>query len=93
MVKLLHVTPQAGYKLRLEYEDGTSGEVDISDMVGKGVFQTLADPALFETVTVGDHGEVRWTDELELCADALYLQVTGKAVEDVFPNLRTHADA
>ncbi len=93
MVKLLHVAPQTGHTLHLEYEDGTTGDIDVSDLIGKGVFRALADTALFETVTVGEYGEIRWTDDLELCADALYLQVTGKSAEDLFPNLRAHADA
>ena len=93
MVKVLHVTPQTGYKLHLEFDDGTIGEVDVSDLIGKGVFKTLTDTAVFESVTVGEHGEVRWTGDLELCADALYLQMTGKSVEDLFPNLGAHADA
>lgn len=93
MVKLLRVTPQAGYKLHLEYDDGTVGDVDVSDLIGKGVFKALSDTAVFESVTVGEHGEVLWTDDLELCPDSLYLQMTGKAVEDLFPNLRAHADA
>ena len=93
MVKLIHVTPQAGNKLHLEYDDGTVGDVDVSDLIGKGVFKALADTAVFESVSVGEHGEVRWTDDLELCPDSLYLQMTGKSVEDLFPNLRAHADA
>jgi len=35
---LLHVVPQAAYKLRLEYDDGTIGDVDVSDLICKGVF-------------------------------------------------------
>ena len=93
MVKLIHVTPQAGHKLRLEYDDGTIGNVDVSAWIGKGVFTALSDASVFETVTVGEHGEVRWSDDLELCADALYLQMTGKSAEELFPNLRAHADA
>lgn len=93
MVKLKNVKPQAGYRLRLEYDDGTVGEVDVSDLIGKGVFAALADSAAFEAVTIGDHGELRWTDDVELCSDALYLQVTGKSAEELFPNLKAHADA
>lgn len=92
MVKLLNVMPHAGYKLHLEYDDGTVGDVDVSELIGKGVFQALGDIAVFETVTVGEHGEVRWTDDLELCPDSLYLQMTGKSAEDLFPNPRAHAD-
>ena len=91
MVKLLHVTPQMGCKLHLEYEDGAIGDVDLSALIGKGVFIALTDAAVFESVMVGEHGEVRWTDDLELCADSLYLQMTGKTVEELFPSLRDHA--
>lgn len=93
MVKLLHVAPRTAYKLHLEFDDGTVGDVDVSDLIGKGVFKALTQTAAFESVTVGEHGEVRWTDDLELCSDALYLQMTGKSVEDLFPNLRAHLDA
>jgi hypothetical protein len=93
MVKLINATPQAGYKLHLEYDDGVVGDVDLSDLIGKGVFTALSDAAVFEAVTIGEHGELHWTDDLELCADALYLQITGKSAEDLFPNLRAPADA
>lgn len=93
MVKLIKATPQAGYKLHLEYDDGAIGVVDLSDLIGKGVFTALSDAAVFETVTIGEHGELQWTDDLDLCGDALYLQITGKSAEDLFPNLRAHADA
>ncbi len=93
MVNLTNVKPRAGYKLHLEYDDGTIGEVDVSDLIGSGVFAALADATVFEAVSVGKHGEVRWTDDLEICADAMYLQLTGKPVEELFPNLKVHADA
>lgn len=93
MVKLTYVTPQAGYKLHLEYDDGTIGNVDLSALIGKGGFTALSDVSVFEAATVGEHGEVRWSDDLELCADALYLQMTGKSAVELFPNLRAHADA
>ncbi len=93
MVKLINVTPKAEYKLQLEYDDGVSGEADLSDLVGKGVFAAWGDATVFETVTIGKHGELRWTDDLELCGDALYLQITGKSAEELFPNLKAPADA
>jgi hypothetical protein len=92
MIKLLRVTPLPGYKLYLEYDDGTAGDVDVSELIGKGVFKALTDTALFESVAVGEHGEVRWTGDLDLCADSLYLQLTGKSAEDLFPSLRPHSN-
>ena len=93
MVRLLNLIPQSEYKLFLEFDDGVSGVVDLSNLVGKGVFGPLNDPAVFEIASVGKHGEVRWTDDLELCSDALYLQLTGKSAEELFPNLKAPADA
>jgi hypothetical protein len=29
-----------------------------------------------------------WPGELDLCADSLYTQLTGKSAEEIFPNLR-----
>jgi len=93
MVKLIGVTPRTGHHLYLEYDDGVTGEVDLSPLVGKGVFAAWNDPAVFKAVAVGKHGEIRWTNDLELCADAMYLQITGKSPEDIFPNLKASADA
>lgn len=93
MVKLLSATPKAGYKIHLQYDDGQVGDVDLSDLIGKGVFAALSDTDAFNAVTVGKHGELRWTDELELCADALYLQISGKSAEELFPNLKARANA
>ena len=93
MVKLINAIPQAEYRLHLEYDDGATGDVDLSGLISKGVFAALSDAAVFETVTIGEHGELRWTDDLELCGDSLYLRITGKSAGELFPNLRTPADA
>lgn len=93
MVKLINVTPRSGYKLLLEYNDGVIGEIDLSHLIGQGVFRAWRDARLFEAVTIGKHGELHWSEDLELCADALYLQITGKSAEELFPNLRAAADA
>lgn len=88
MFKLTGAEPLPGYRLRLTYADGVTGIVDLSHLVGKGVFQLWNDPEAFQRVSIGTGGEVRWSDEVDLCADALYLEVTGKQPDEVFPNLR-----
>jgi hypothetical protein len=88
MLKLIYVEPLTGYRLRLRYADGVTGDVDLSHLVGKGVFQLWNDPEAFGRVSIGSAGEVRWSDEVDLCADALYLEVTGKRPDEVFPRLR-----
>jgi len=83
----VEVQPLPGYRLRLRYADGVAGEVDLSRFVGKGVFRLWSDPEAFQQVSVGSGGELRWSDDVDLCADALYLEITGKRPEDVFPSL------
>jgi hypothetical protein len=87
MFKPVKVTPLPGYKLRLRYADGVEGEVDLSHLVGKGVFSAWNEPGVFERVRLGPSGEIQWSDEVDLCPDALYLEITGKSPEEVFPNL------
>lgn len=75
--KLTRVEPRGGCRLWLEYDDGTSGEVDLSHLLDLGIFKALRDRSLFKRVRITDHGAVRWTDDLELCADSLYVRLTG----------------
>jgi hypothetical protein len=94
MNKISKVKVLPGYRLYLEFEDGVSGTVDLSENVGKGVFTAWRDPCFFEHVAIGSAGELVWGDKIDLCPDALYLKVTGKKPEDLFPalhNLPTHA--
>jgi len=52
------------------------------------------DPAVFRAVRLGRHGAIEWSPELDLCPDAMYLRLTGKTVEEIFPAFAsTSADA
>ena len=62
--------------------------MDLSEAVGKGVFALWRDPLAFNQVRIGSSGELVWGDRIDLCPDALYLKVTGKNPEDIFPALR-----
>lgn len=85
MLQLIEVTPLSGYRLHLRYADGVTGDVDLSSLVGKGVFRLWNDPAAFLQVFLGTGGELHWSDEVDLCADARYMDLTGKSPEEVFP--------
>jgi hypothetical protein len=78
------VVPLDGFRIRLQFDDGVEGDVDLSDLAGRGVFAIWMDRARFERVGIGEGGSVRWEGDAELCPDALYLRLTGKPVEDVF---------
>jgi len=88
MIKPIQVEALPEYRIYLEFSDGTKGEVDLSDLAGKGVFQVWDDYNLFQRVHLGNHREIKWTDEIELSADSLYLKLTGKSREELFPKLR-----
>lgn len=87
MAKPAEVQARPNYHLWLRYDDGTEGEVDLSDMVGRGVFEAWDDVAFFEAVRIAPHGALVWGAEIELCPDAVYLRLTGKSPRDVFPSL------
>lgn len=93
MKRLVQVNALPSYKLHVEYGDGVTGEVDLSHLVGKGVFAAWHDPVFFSRVQVGGHGQLRWSDDIELCGDAIYLEVTGQTTEALFSNLKAPADA
>ena len=78
MVRALEVEARDSRRIWLRYSDGSKGEVDLSDVAGRGVFRAWDAPGVFEAVHVAPHGAVAWNDEIELCADALYLDLTGK---------------
>lgn len=82
------VEAREGFRVRLRYDDGTEGEVDLVRLAGWGVFAAWDDRSFFEAVRVTPHRAAAWGDDIELCADALYLELTGKSVEDVMPGGR-----
>jgi hypothetical protein len=88
MVKITRVSVLKDYRLELTFDDGEFGVIDLSDLVGKGVFELWRDPEFFKQVQIGSIGELVWNDKIDLCADSLYLKLTGKKPEDLFPSLR-----
>ena len=77
-----------GYRLELRFDNGQHGVVELSEFVGRGVFLAWETPGVFEQVAVTSEGAVQWPGEIDMCPDALYLRMTGKKPEDLFPSLR-----
>jgi hypothetical protein len=76
------------YRLELQFDNGESGVVDLSEFVGRGVFAAWEQPGVFERVIITTDGAVEWPGNLDMCPDALYLRMTGRKPEDLFPTLR-----
>ena len=85
----MEVKPRRELRIWFRFSDGSAGEVDLSDLVGRGVFRACDRSGVFEGVHVAPHGAVAWNEEIQICADSLYLELTGKSAEEVFPGLRT----
>ena len=78
MVKITKVSVKNNYRLELTFDNGVCGVVDLSDLVGKGVFAVWRDPHIFQQVQIGSFGELTWLGKIDLCPDSLYLKLTGK---------------
>lgn len=91
MCKIVDVIVLEGYQLKLTFNDGTEGVVDLSYLLGKGAFSCWLDRDLFGRVQIGTSGELLWDDQVDLCPDALYLKMTGTSVEDLFPAVKNDA--
>ena len=88
MPRPIEVKAGENYQIWIKYSDGIQGVVDLSDLVGKGVFAVWKDYREFQKVHIGPSGEIAWSEEIDLCPDAIYLKITGKKPEDLFPKLR-----
>jgi hypothetical protein len=88
MPKPVELKPLDNYRLLVRYDDGVEGIADLSDVAGSGVFSLWNNYEAFRNVHIGPFGELSWNDDVEMCADAIYLMITGKPPEDLFPKLR-----
>ena len=88
MFKPIEVKALPKYKLWVRYSDGVQGEVDLSHLAGRGVFSVWRDYSVFKKVRIGAGGEIFWNENVDLCPDSIYMQITGKSAEQLFPNLQ-----
>ena len=88
MIQPTEVEARDGYRIWLRYSDGVAGEIYLSHLAGKGEFKIWDDPGYLEKVHITSHRTIAWDDDIDLCADALYMELTGKSVEEVMPRVK-----
>ena len=81
------VETREGLRIWIRFRDGNEGEIDLSHLARKSVFNAWTNRSFFDSVCINSFGEVAWGDEIDLCPDALYMQLTGKSPEEVLPGL------
>jgi Protein of unknown function (DUF2442) len=90
MIKITEARVLDSFRLYIKFSDGAEGEVDLSALAGQGVFAAWNAPAFFSRVEVGSSGRsLDWGDRIDLSADSLYLNLTGKTAQELFPKLAT----
>ena len=79
MTDLVHVTAVevvGAHRLRLAFEDGTEGQVDLSSWRWHGVFEPLADPEQFGQVTLDEElGTIVWPNGADIAPETLHAWV------------------
>lgn len=77
---LTEAKPLGGYRIRVRFEDGTSGEVDLSYLLDYGgVFAPLRDPGYFRQLRADpEAGTIVWPNEADIAPEALYAQAQGR---------------
>ena len=88
MPNVINVEPRDGFIIWVEYEDGVSGEADLSEWCGVGVFKAWDEPGSFERVRISETGAISWGDEIDICPDKIWFDLTGKSPYDVWDGLR-----
>ncbi len=78
MSRVASVRPLSGFRIEVRFQDGTAGELDLSERLFGPVFEPLArNPELFRQVFVDEFGAVCWPNGADLAPDALYQEIRG----------------
>lgn len=71
-----------GYRLRLTFRSGETGEVELSSYASYGgVFSRFAEPDYFRQVYI-DHGVLSWPGEVDIAPETIYSLATGKPLPE-----------
>jgi hypothetical protein len=78
MYRVKKVEALAGFRLAVEFEDGVSGVVDLSEEVFGEMFEPLRDEAYFRQVGIDEFGVICWPNGADLAPDALHQELAAQ---------------
>ena len=71
LLDVVHVHPQNGYVLSLEFENGECRLFDMTYLMDKKPFSRLKEKALFDLAFI-DYGTVVWPGNIDISPETLY---------------------
>jgi hypothetical protein len=81
MHKIVEARALGDYRIWVRFADSVEGEVDLSDLVGKGVFASWSDPEEFGKVFIDPETHtLAWPGGIDLAPDALYKELSARKV-------------
>ncbi len=89
-MKAVDVMPLENYKIKVGFEDGVSGIIDLNSLIEKGIFKTLKNKQLFNAVYT-DGSAIAWSDELEIDAANIYAKILHLEPTQMFIKTTFHA--
>ena len=78
---IIEAKPLENYKLFLKFDDGINGEIELSNLKGKGVFDYWNDENNFKNFKIIDN-IIIWNDILDMDSNAFYLKIINKTFEE-----------
>ena len=79
MVKVIKVVPLDRNRLRISFNDGTSGICDVSNLIHGSAFRPLSDDSYFSHVAIDEVGGIFWPNGADICPDLLYQLIDREA--------------
>jgi hypothetical protein len=92
MPRAVEVRVLKKYSIHVVFSDGVEGTVDLGHLAHKGVFQRWDTDDLFAQVHIDEYGAIAWNDEIDICPDSVWLQLSNLTFEQwQQQNRRVHA--
>lgn len=82
--KIVACKPRTNYRIWIRFDDGLEGEVDLSELVGQGIFEAWESVKFFNQVRVDLKTDtVAWGDEIDIDPYVLREKISTSRKEEV----------
>jgi len=91
-LKIIEVKPLEKYKIKVQFNDGTTGVLDLSDLAGKEAFHVWDEDDNFNKVYIDqESGAIAWPGNLGIDTLNAWLQIKNISYEEYKSSMQTHA--